>query len=245
MRQRNAPGRAGQGAERDPVVGVRRGRAPARRGGRRSCRRGTWRRRRRRWSARRARAAQTQGRARRSGIGWLHQRPLNFQTLGGRSAPSAVTIGRGHSASTAAAIAAASSSVAAGRDVHRRPTIRQAVRPPTMAAVASSAGWNSSTCSSSRVMSTGVPIDVFVENHDWVRSPTRKQERHDDGRRLAAGAPRRAQGGDVRVARHLAEEVAQAGVTRRRDLAIERAEHVVGPLGEVERSAAPCPRGAT
>ena len=111
------PGRARQRAERDAVVlvlGV--GLEPVERG-RRSCRRGTWRRRRRRWSARRPRrrARQTQGRARRSGIGWLHQRPLNRHTGGpaDRRRPRR-RIGRGHSASTAAAIAAASSSVAAG-----------------------------------------------------------------------------------------------------------------------------------
>ena len=57
---------------------------------------------------------QTQGRARRSGIGWLHHRPLNFQTAAAGDRHVAAATGRGHSASTAAAIAAASSSVAAG-----------------------------------------------------------------------------------------------------------------------------------
>ena len=84
------------------------------------------------------------------------------------------------------------------------------------------------------MMSTGVPIEVFVENHDWRRaSPTRKQERHDDRRRLAAGPPRRARGRRRSGSSTPRRGVAQAGVTGGRDLAVERAEQVVGPLGEV------------
>ena len=59
------------------------------------------------------RVAQVHGRARRSGIGWLHHRPLNFHADGRRDDPSSPA-GRGHSSSIAATIAAASSSLGAG-----------------------------------------------------------------------------------------------------------------------------------
>jgi hypothetical protein len=47
-------------------------------------------------------------------MGWLHQRPLNRHTGGRRMSSLETSMGRGHSASIATEMAAASSSVAAG-----------------------------------------------------------------------------------------------------------------------------------
>jgi hypothetical protein len=55
-----------------------------------------------------------QGRGRRSGIGWLHQRPLKRQTDDRRASCAGSMTARGHSASIAATIAATSCSVGVG-----------------------------------------------------------------------------------------------------------------------------------
>ena len=110
-------------------------------------------------------------------------------------------------------------------------------RVRTISAVASSAGWNSSTWSSSSVMSTGVPIDVFVENHDCTAlspSPTRSRSGTSDGRHAWSGSATSLRA----AARSGSADTSSSSARRRgsagdRDLAIERGEEVVGPLGEV------------